>query len=54
MPYSKLKKKAGGVVVTNKATGEKRNFGSEKKADEWMRVAEAVKHGWKPTGKKKR
>ena len=53
MPYEKRKGKTG-VKVTNKETGKTRNFASEKKAEEWMRVAEAVKHGWKPTGKRKR
>lgn len=29
---------------------EVRQFGSETKRDNFERVAEAVKHGWKPTG----
>lgn len=36
------------------SSGEVRKFGSQKKRDNFERVAEAVKHGWKPTGKKKR
>ena len=34
------------------SSGEVRKFGSEKKRDNFERVAEAVKHGWKPTHKK--
>lgn len=34
------------------SSGEVRKFGSESKRDNFERVAEAVKHGWKPTGKK--
>ncbi len=33
--------------------GSTRKFGSEEKRDNFERVAQAVKHGWKPTGRKK-
>ena len=36
------------------SSGEVRTFKSEKARDEFERVAEAVKHGWKPTGKGKK
>ncbi len=36
------------------SSGEVRSFKSQKARDNFERVAEAVKHGWKPTGKKKR
>ena len=32
--------------------GSIRTFKSEKKRDNFERVAQAVKHGWKPTGSK--
>lgn len=51
MPYSRRKKKGGGVTLTNTQTGAKHEFESERKAENWERVAEAVKHGFKPTGK---
>lgn len=37
------------------SSGEVRTFKSQKARDKFERVAEAVKHGWKPTkrGKKK-
>jgi hypothetical protein len=35
------------------SSGEVRKFKSEKARDNFERVAEAVKHGWKPTGKGK-
>ncbi len=34
------------------SSGEVRKFKSERARDNFERVAEAVKHGWKPTGKK--
>lgn len=34
------------------SSGEVRKFGSEKKRNNFERVAEAVNHGWKPSGKK--
>jgi hypothetical protein len=34
------------------SSGEVRKFKSEKARDNFERVAEAVKHGFKPTGKK--
>lgn len=35
------------------SSGKVKKFASEKKRDNFERVAEAVKHGWKPKGKKK-
>jgi hypothetical protein len=35
------------------SSGEVRSFKSEKARDDFERVAKAVKHGFKPTGKKK-
>lgn len=35
------------------SSGEVRKFQSEKKRDNFEKVAQAVKHGWKPTGKGK-
>lgn len=35
------------------SSGEVRTFKSQKKRDNFERVAQAVKHGWKPTGKKR-
>lgn len=34
------------------SSGETRHFKSKKARDDFERVAQAVKHGWKPTGKK--
>lgn len=34
------------------SSGEVRKFKSQKARDEFERVAQAVKHGFKPTGKK--
>jgi hypothetical protein len=34
--------------------GKIKHFKSEKARDNYERVAEAVKHGWKPTGKGKK
>lgn len=36
------------------SSGEVRTFKSAKARDNFERVAEAVKHGWKPTGKRKK
>jgi hypothetical protein len=36
------------------SSGEIRTFGSQKKRDNFERVAEAVKHGWKPKKKNKK
>lgn len=36
------------------SSGEVRKFGSQKKRDNFERIAEAVKHGWKPTRKRKK
>ena len=33
-------------------SGKVRTFKSEEARDKFERVAQAVKHGWKPTGKK--
>jgi hypothetical protein len=35
------------------SSGKIRHFKSKKARDEFERVAQAVKHGWKPTGKKR-
>jgi hypothetical protein len=35
------------------SSGEVRHFKSEKKRDNFERIAKAVKSGWKPTRKKK-
>lgn len=54
MPYKTRKLKGGKLRVTSKDTGKARTFGSKAKFKRYSRVAEAVKHGWKPTGKRKR
>ena len=36
------------------SSGEVRKFKSEKARDNFERVAQAVKHGWKPAGKGKK
>lgn len=33
------------------SSGEVRKFGSEEKRDNFEKVAEAYKHGWKPSGR---
>lgn len=41
-------------IGTNKlkmSSGEIRKFASEKKRDNFERVAEAYKHGWRPTNR---
>lgn len=53
MPYTKRKLKGGRLELTNVETGEKRTFGNATKATNWQRMAEATKHGFKPTGKGK-
>lgn len=40
-----------GTTKLKMSSGEVRNFKSEKARDNFERVAQAVKHGWKPTGK---
>ena len=52
MPFKTTKLKGGKVKVTNTATGKERTMGSMEKAENWTRMAEAVKHGFKPTGAK--
>lgn len=54
MPYKTRKLKGGKVRVTSKDTGKTKTFGSRAKFKRYARVAEAVKHGWKPTGRKRR
>ena len=54
MPYKTRKLKSGKVRATSKDTGKTRTFGSKAKFKRYRKVAEAVKHGWKPTGKKRR
>jgi len=51
MPYKVTRKKSGGVRVKNKSTGKVRNFKSKSAFMRWSRVAEAVKHGFRPKGK---
>ena len=34
------------------SSGKIRTFKSQKKRDDFERVAQAIKHGWKPTRKK--
>jgi len=36
------------------SNGKIRTFRSEKARNNFERVAQAIKHGWKPTGKKKK
>jgi hypothetical protein len=36
------------------SSGEIRTFRSEAARDNFERIAQAVKHGWKPTGKRKK
>jgi len=43
LPGNRLRKSSGKII----------QFKSAKKRANWERVAEAVKHGWKPTGKGK-
>ncbi len=43
-----------GKTKLRMSSGEVRKFGSEAKRNNFERVAEAYKHGWRPTGKKKR
>lgn len=35
------------------SSGKVKKFASEKKRDNFERVAQAYKHGWRPKGKKK-
>lgn len=41
LPGNRIRKSSGKVI----------QFKSAKKRAHWERVAQAVKHGWKPTGK---
>jgi len=50
--YRRIKVKIGSYKL-KMSSGEIRTFGSEQKRENFERVAQAVKHGWKPTGKKK-
>lgn len=34
------------------SSGKVKHFGSEKKRDNFERVAQAYKHGWRPKGRK--
>jgi len=36
------------------SSGKIRTFRSEKARNNFERVAQAIKHGWKPTGKRKK
>lgn len=42
-----------GKTKLKMSSGEVRKFRSEEARNDFERVAQAVKHGWKPTGKKK-
>ena len=56
MPYrlSKLKKGEKKYVMTNKETGKSYHYGTAAAREKGMRMHEAFKHGWKPTGKAKK
>jgi len=54
MPYKTRKLRGGKVRATNKSTGKSRIFRNRTAFKKWSRVAEAIKHGWKPTGKRKK
>ena len=41
-----------GKTKLKMSSGEVRKFDSEEKRDNFERVAQAYKHGWRPTGKK--
>jgi hypothetical protein len=41
-----------GKTKLRMSDGTIRKFGSKKKRDNFERVAEAYKHGWKPKGKR--
>lgn len=51
MPYKRMRSSKGGYTVKNTRTGKKRKFRSKAAFRRWVRVAEAVKHGWRPTRK---
>lgn len=42
-----------GKTSLKMSSGNVRHFKSEEARNNFERVAQAVKHGWKPTGKKK-
>ena len=52
MPATKRKVKGGYQVST--PSGVKSKKTSKKRADAQIRLLNAIDHGWKPTGKKKR
>lgn len=43
-----------GKTKLKMSSGEVRSFKSEEARNDFERVAQAVKHGWKPTGKGKK
>ena len=53
MPYS-VRKKDGAYQVVDKETGEVyARHTTKDKAERQRRLLEGVRHGWKPTGKKR-
>jgi len=57
MPYDLSTKTEGGKkkwCMTNKDTGKTYCYDSNEARNKGMRMHEAFKHGWKPTGKAKR
>jgi len=56
MPYrlSKLKKGKKKYAMTNKNTGKTYHYSTAAARKKGMKMHEAFKHGWKPTGKAKR
>ena len=57
MPYSLSTTTAKGKkkwCMTNKATGKRYCYSSATARKKGMRMHEAFKHGWKPTGKAKK
>lgn len=43
-----------GKTMLKMSSGEVRHFASEKKRDNFERVARAYKHGFRPSGKKRK
>lgn len=43
-----------GKTKLKMSSGEVRKFRSQQARDDFERVAQAVKHGWKPTGKRRK
>ena len=53
MPYKISKKKGDGYAVTS-PHGTKAKGTTKEKAEAQVRLLHGVKHGWKPTGRKKK